>query len=366
MQRVAIVGAGIFGLQLAIDLNDLGYRVDVFEEKGRILSGSTSKSLLRIHKGLHYPRHLPTAKQSLRNYDSFVERFAGAVNTNFNNYYLLAEKGSKVSLKEMRQFLGKLKSDAELIELEQLEQLGINPMGVSLAVSNKEGVVDLDSLRELFARELSCRQIKLNLNCKVREVKQYASKWGLSSQDNELGLFDMLVFATYGVRPILAGLNSVRPKLMEYHRTLTLELKLNIEKIGVTIIDGDFLTVLPKGFSHSYLIYGPNPSRLEVETGTEVPEYWLTPDWAEKNSVRISKASLTLMDRVEQILPESKPVISGKPLIGIRPVGVNLQSTDARESSVIELCHNLFEIYSGKIDHCLEISRNLVRLIHNK
>ena len=366
MRHVAIVGAGIFGLQLAIELNDLGYKVEVFESQERIISGSTSKSLLRIHKGLHYPRHLPTAQQSLRNYYSFVERFAGAVNTNFNNYYLLADKGSKVSLKEMHQFLGKLKSDAELIEIGELEKLGINPNGISLAVRNQEGVVDLDALRELFARELDCRQIKINLNCKVREVIQVTSKWKLLGQDNEMGLFDILVFATYGNRPILTGLNSVRPKLMEYHRTLTLEVKLNIEKIGVTIIDGDFLTVLPKGFSNSYLIYGPNPSRLEVQAGTEVPESWLTPDWAENNSVRISEASFTLMNRVKQILPESTPVISGKPLIGIRPVGVNLQSTDARESNVIELCHNLFEIHSGKIDHCLEISRNLVRFIHNK
>ena len=363
MRHVAIVGAGIFGLQLAIELNDLGFEVDVFEEKGVILSGSTSKSLLRIHKGLHYPRHLPTAKQSLRNYDSFVERFTEAVNVNFNNFYLLMEKGSKISLKEMSEFLGALKSDAEIIELKQLAQLGINPLGVSLVVSNKEGVVDLDLLRELFARELSCRQIRINLNSKVREVTQNASEWRLLGQDHELGTFDVLVLATYGNRPIISGLSSVQPELVEYHRTLTLEVKLNIEKIGVTVIDGDFLTVLPKGFSDSYLIYGPTPSRLEVDIGTKVPERWLTSEWEDKNSVLINRASLTLMNRVKELFPESNPVISGNPLIGIRSVGVNLQTTDARESNVTELFHNLFEIHSGKIDHCLEVSRYLGRLI---
>lgn len=363
MLNVAVIGAGIFGLQLTLELHDLGYEISLFEAKQEIIAGATSKSLLRVHKGLHYPRHLPTAQQSLRNYNSFVSKFGDSVNRSFDNYYLLMDKQSKVNSKEMKRFLGELNSDAQFIDLKQLEAIGVNPKDVSLALISNEGVVDINVIRDIFTKELKQRQIFPHLNTNVREVVQKSSKWRLLNQNQDLGLFDFVVLATYGLRPKIEGINVVNLKYMEYHLTLALEVKMDRRPIGLTAIDGDFLTVLPKGHSDSFLVYGPNPSRLEVHRGTEVPESWLAPEREEARAGVLNKASTELIRRIEKFLPGSEPVICNEPLIGIRSVEINSQATDARESGVTVIFDNLFEINSGKIDHCLEVSRDIACLI---
>jgi len=66
MKTVAVIGAGIFGLETAIQLQQQGYRVTIFERRAGILQEGTGNSVLRLHLGLHYPRDLETAIQSRR------------------------------------------------------------------------------------------------------------------------------------------------------------------------------------------------------------------------------------------------------------------------------------------------------------
>ena len=73
-KRIAVIGAGIFGSEIALKLRRHGYEVKLFEKSLNILSGATENSQNRRHLGLHYPRDLQTATQSVRGYDSFVNR----------------------------------------------------------------------------------------------------------------------------------------------------------------------------------------------------------------------------------------------------------------------------------------------------
>ena len=59
--RIAIVGAGIFGVTTALMLAKKGYKVAVFEKTNDIFNGASGINQYRLHSGYHYPRAISTA-----------------------------------------------------------------------------------------------------------------------------------------------------------------------------------------------------------------------------------------------------------------------------------------------------------------
>ena len=53
--RIAIIGAGFFGLSLGLFLSKKN-SVDVFEKENTILKGASAGNQFRFHLGYHYPR----------------------------------------------------------------------------------------------------------------------------------------------------------------------------------------------------------------------------------------------------------------------------------------------------------------------
>ena len=75
MSKVAVIGAGAFGVTIAIELANKGHSILLFEKDGEILMGATAKSQNRLHLGLHYPRDLETAIQSKLGFIKFSKRY---------------------------------------------------------------------------------------------------------------------------------------------------------------------------------------------------------------------------------------------------------------------------------------------------
>ena len=61
-KKIAIVGAGFFGLSIAFFLNRK-FDITVFEKKTDILTGASRANQLRFHLGYHYPRSIKTLKE---------------------------------------------------------------------------------------------------------------------------------------------------------------------------------------------------------------------------------------------------------------------------------------------------------------
>ena len=77
--RIAVIGAGIFGLTTAIKLSENGYQVTVLEKENDIMQCASGINQYRIHRGYHYPRSLYTSQTCKESSDSFVASFPEAV-----------------------------------------------------------------------------------------------------------------------------------------------------------------------------------------------------------------------------------------------------------------------------------------------
>ena len=359
MLRIGIIGAGVFGSTSAIELSKEGYEVTLFEKNNRILSEGTANSQNRLHLGLHYPRDLETAIQSKAGFDKFTKVYPELVRNDFPNYYAISSVGSKVTCIEFEAF-------AHEAGIELNNDLNASPFGIDQGKIDgiwrcEEGVIDIDMFRTKLEMELSKYEVKLELQTEICNISRELELWTLKDeQDNLYRDFDFIIRATYGNDQLQSNSLDLKSTEYEYHRTLILEVRSSNPPSGITIVDGDFLTVLPKGFTDNFLIYAPSISVLDKSRGFEPKTSWAD----SKEAIAI--AENLLIERTQDWLPNFNIAKIVDRLITTRSVQPNVSATDKRVSEIKWLDETLVEIWSGKIDHCVEISERITQEIKSR
>ena len=94
--KVAVVGAGIYGLHIARLLGLNNHKVDVFEKESKCMQGASLFNQARVHGGYHYPRAVSTAARSQKNYQRFIRDFSSCIDGDSQAIYAIAQS-SKVS-----------------------------------------------------------------------------------------------------------------------------------------------------------------------------------------------------------------------------------------------------------------------------
>jgi len=331
-----------------------GYEVKLFEKSMNILSGATENSQNRLHLGLHYPRDLQTATQSIRGYESFVQRYASSVDTSFKNYYALAKHGSKTNLTEFRKFTNEAGISVAEVEKESLQEVGLNPEKIDGLWKCSEGVIDFELLREQLLWEMESIGINLSIGNEVLEIDSNVNGLIIESERDGTEEFDFVIRSTYGTDKL--NLKTFQPegKKYEYHHTLILKTKTSFSRMGLTVIDGDFITLLPSGMSTKSLLYSPTGSVREKFVGTEYPASW---DLTRNDEFDLSADKILEMFSVW--LPKLSISSEIERLITVRSIEPNVQETDKRTSSVTRISKNIIDIWSGKIDHCVDIANQV-------
>lgn len=354
--RVAVIGGGIFGSVVAWRLSNSGFGVDLFEQGSALLSGSTPKSVMRLHLGLHYPRDLETAIQSREGYYTFLHEFGACVDLNFRNYYAIAKEGSKVSTAHFTEF-----ARIAGIPMERQSKLDLVDSGFAVnradsIFSSPEGVINADLLRTELTSRLDSERVELHLNTEVTGASLFDGKWELKTDnDNAFRNFDFVVMATYGMDRIrLSPLGLPRPSL-EFQKTIVLRASLGLGRFGITVVDGDFLTVLPVAFEKTHLVYAPRPSVLRRVVANPAPKEFF--DWTGEDT---NSAQVEILRRYQDWFPDAPTPSLVESLLGFRAIQVGVEATDRRPTEVSEVAPGMFSVMSGKIDHSIGISDKLL------
>ena len=94
--KFAIIGAGFYGLHLAVRFKALGLETKVFEKKDEILAFASGNNQFRLHLGFHYARNFRTRQQSRDGYFRFLERYEKLTSIVDENYYLVPKGDSLI------------------------------------------------------------------------------------------------------------------------------------------------------------------------------------------------------------------------------------------------------------------------------
>ncbi len=354
---VGIVGGGLFGCLTAIELANNGFDVQIYERSSEIFNGATSNTQNRLHLGLHYPRDHETAVQSRLGFQDFIERFPTTVRLDFPNYYGVAKQNSKVSTQNFQSFAKKAGIEIFRVELEDALLPPYDKSRIDSLWQCNEGVIDISLLKLQILHELEISGVEVIFNTEITTIEKEDGIFELTASRGERYLKNFVVRATYGLDEIESTSLKIRSRKYEFHRTLILEADLVSPPFGFTVIDGDFFTILPKGFSGKYLFYGPSICVLEKSIGYVAPKEWSTTDYSNE----FIKAADSLISRIQDWMPNLQIGSFNKWNTTIRTILPNMSATDKRVSRLHIRGEGFVDLWSGKMDHSPEIARETLK-----
>ena len=246
--KIKIIGAGLFGCVIGYELHRVGHNVTIIEQDSDIMQRASKCNHNRLHLGYHYPRSIETAKQSLDGLVTFLTNYKEAIVSNFPNYYMIAKENSNVTAEEYIEFCDKanihyIDPSSELFYNDRL----VDKTLLQLAIRTDESIFDYDILKSLVKNNIKDIDVKFN-----------------TVFDGNTNDCDYLINTTY------AGINTVNKQLNIPELKLKLQdvfipyFKMDSKPFGVTVMDGPFCSVLPKGNNkNEFLLYSVEHSLVK-------------------------------------------------------------------------------------------------------
>lgn len=261
--KIIVVGAGIFGITTSLTLSENGYNVTLVEGEDDIMCMASKCNHNRLHFGFHYPRSIKTAKQSLDGYDLFYNNFFKSISGGFPNYYLI-EKGGKISSDEFKSFCNEIN-----IKYKESEpkDINVNMDNITLSTLTDEPIFDFESIKLDLMDRLNKSKVKLILNKKITD-------------SSDLLGYDVVINTTYSNINKINNIYGINPIKLKLQDVIVPIFKMKSEKIGLTIMDGEYCTILPKGFEeNTFLLYHVKHSVLKQIEDYTIPENWISLDY---------------------------------------------------------------------------------------
>lgn len=342
-KKALVVGAGVFGLTSAIALSHNGYDVVVREKEDDLMKGASSINQYRLHKGYHYPRSIETAQECQQGLQTFKRKYeSSVVNGNIQHLYSIASEGSLVSGDEYKNFL-------EKVGLEYYER---EPMpNCDLTIQANEELFNPEQLILSLHKKLYSSGIKVYVNSEVKSL------------DEEK--FDVAVIATY------SQINQLLDEKKEYQFEVcekpVVRLPKIFENLSVVVMDGPFMCLDPY-VNNSHVLGNVVHAIHETNIGTK-------PIVSEELKPYLNKGLI----RNPKITNIDKFIESGKKYFGdefedlehigsmytIRTVLSNREQDDSRPTLVEKVNDNVYTLFSGKIDTCVDAANQLIQRIQN-
>ena len=345
--KALVIGAGVFGLSSAMALMNYGFKVDVKEKSDGIMRGASSINQYRLHKGYHYPRSKETAQECLDGLYSFKRKYQDCViNGGITHMYSIASEDSLVNADEYKEFL----NDMNLPYTER------EPMpNCDLTIVADEELYNPELMKSNLEKKIWSSNVKVYSNTEVTDLEQCKKD------------YDVIVIATY------SNINQLLDKKKEYQFELcekpVVKLPKIFENTSIVIMDGPFMCLDPYG-SEYHVLGNVKHAIHSWNKGTE--PFWDNEytKYLNKGLIKNPKPELTKIDKfiesgVKYFGDEFADLEHIGSMYTFRAVLTNRDHDDARPTLVNHEGDNVWSLFSGKIDTCVDAANELIRRINN-
>lgn len=244
-----VIGAGIFGLYLATKLSEKHpkKKIIVLEYDHKPFQRASFINQARVHNGYHYPRSLSTALKSASYYNRFIKDYSFAINKNFKKIYAISSSFSYANSENFQKFCSAAKIPCKSISQNNFFKKNV----IEEAFLTEEHGLDSVRIMEHFISIINkTKNLDIKFNSRIKNINKKNDSFFIK-------LHDMEVSSPFVVNSSYASLNQIL-NLFEFNMfKLKYELaeialcnvSKNIAKIGITIMDGPFCSLMPFGFS---------------------------------------------------------------------------------------------------------------------
>jgi len=334
--KVAVVGAGIYGITSAIKIATKGYEVDVFEKEEDILLATSGINQYRVHRGYHYPRSKDTIYSCKDNEKDFIKYYNKSIIDKVDHFYSIAKEDSLTTAREYLHVLDECKLNWEIVDtLPECD----------LTVKVKENLYCPETLREICWDRIKACSINILLNSKVTDK-------------NFLKNYKFKVFSTYN------SLNDFDENKKDYQYELCekplLQLPSCYKNKSIVIMDGPFMCFDP--YSNTPYHVAGNVVHA-IHNRTIGKESKIPPAYKEYlNKGIIKNPKFTNIKSFIQSAKKFFPDIEKAEHIGsmytIRTVLPNKDHTDERPT-IVRFKDNEAILFSGKVVNCVEAANKI-------
>ncbi len=337
-----IIGAGFFGLEIALELRRLGFkRVLVVEREDRIMRRASYVNQARVHNGYHYPRSPMTADRSHANFERFVVDYADAVHTGMDSVYAIA-RGSRISASQFETFCHMLdvpcrpapRAIADLFDDALIEA----------AYVTREVTFDTDRIAIRLQAELDGAGVEVRLGTTARIL-------GGDPDQVDVAVAGSVHRARYVFNCTYSDIEfagvSLRAGIKkELTEMVLMEPPRELRDVGVTVMDGPFFSCMPFPslglHSLSHVTYTPHESYSGTTRETLVP--------TKSNRVAMIRDSQRYMPS----LGRARVVGS---MFEVKAILIRNEKDDGRPILIERAEHlpNVMSVLGAKIDNIYEV-----------
>lgn len=242
MIKLAIIGGGFYGCYIAKKLKDKfksKIEVHIFEKNKKLILEAGINNQHKLHLGYHYPRSLFTIKQTIYGSKKFKKEFSRFILYPKKNIYLIHKK-SHIKASKFYKIFKQLKLKIKEFDIKKINFLK-NYNDYEKAFKVEEGVIKFKKLNDHLIKkvESSCDVYKNKRIIEVNSEKGFLT----DSKNRVYSNYDYIINCSYtnpnmgikkkfNLKYELAGMVKIRNPFKE--------------KIGITIMDGKFVTLYPR------------------------------------------------------------------------------------------------------------------------
>ncbi len=366
---VVIIGGGFFGCNIALQLKKYFPSILILEKEVDLLQRASYVNQARVHNGYHYPRSILTAFRSRINFPQFVNDYQECISSDFENYYAIGKKFSKVNANQFKIFCDRI--GAKSIIAPQAIKNKFNSALIEEVFCVQEYLFDSIKIKNKLTNQLELAKIKIKFNSEViklektgdnlEEIKITFQEELTDKKNNPVNIISKYVFnCTY------SSLNTI----LSYSDLLTIPLKHELTEMalvkvpdamanwGLTVMCGPFFSLMPFPSKNlhtlSHVRYTPHFYWQDRESDRKIINQISLKNVPKSNypyMIRDAQRYLSLLKDCIYIdsLWEIKTVLPQSEIDDSRPILFRKH----------EQLSNLICVLGGKIDNIYDLSKEL-------
>ncbi len=366
-----IIGAGIYGLHSALILASRNKKVAIIETDSSIFSRASFVNQARVHNGYHYPRSLSTAIKTANYFNRFCKDFNYAINKKFNKIYAISREFSYTSAEQFQTFCKNANINCKEVYLNNL----LNPDFVESSFEVEEYAFDADLIKNNYLKKIKKNpNITIFYNSFPIKVNKNESHFNIVLNTGLKIATPSVINSTYASTNQVAklfGFNSFKIKY-EICEVILCDVSKNMKKIGLTVIDGPFFSLMPFGKTnyHSLTSVTFTPHKTSYNSlptfDCQTPATKCTPSHLQNCNTCINrpKTAWPYMKQLSKKYLLNTEIKYLKSYFAIKPILKQSELDDSRPTIIKEFSKNpqFISILSGKINTIYDLDDILKQL----